>query len=158
MDNPGPPHHNTLTATTCCNHFVLRSYVALACCVLCCVGLLGYFFLVAPWSKTKSISLGMSEHSLLEVMGDPDATFYTNTDLNESFVGASYLFTAMPGPSNERPPGIAWAQYSLNTSSAGADALPIIAEKAYWYDLPLTAGILIYISKQGVDRVYHGGT
>ena len=49
-------------------------------------------------------------------------------------------------------------QDTTQTPSIAASELPVIVERAYWYDRLLSAGILIYMKDGKVNTMYHGGT
>jgi len=127
-----------------------------------CVGALAYSAwrgLVRPWHVARELTASTKEELLFDRLGKPDLVFRTNADLRSSrLVPGSYVFTPFPGPNGESPPSIRWALYSMKLAPLLPAQLPPIEERAYWYELPLTAGVLVYVQDGKIITMYHGGT
>lgn len=142
----------------------MKTYVRRAMIIAVVTGVVALFSvawiqLAAPWQKAKAIKIGDSKTRVVELMGSPTQQFRSRQEFrNAGFQSGGYQFISFPGPNGEAPVGSAWASYSMSTPSIDAEKLQWTGDEAIWYELPLTAGVLIELKEGRVIKMHFGGT
>lgn len=122
------------------------------------VGYSVWHAVIRPWRTVPGLA-GASTEDVLHALGQPDLLFRSSDDLRSSLlVAGSYRFIPVPGPRRELPLSVGWMAYSARARMLSPSDLPAVKELAMWYDVPLTAGILVYLEDGRVTKLYFGGT
>jgi hypothetical protein len=126
---------------------------------------LGTFFYCAdailfrPWRSVERIRIGMDQTDVVRHLGRPSREFTTYQDLAGTHLAKdNYAFVRLAGVPGEQAVGPQWRSFISEAQKLRAGELPPVLGSAYWYDLPLTAGVLLYFRDSRLEAVFWGGT